>query len=105
LASIGLLALLAVVVHNCLGLTVGYVAARLAGLDEPARRAVSIEVGMQNSGLAASLATTYFNPVAALPAAIFSVWHNVSGSLLAGHWSRRPAMTAAHEAEHTTESG
>jgi BASS family bile acid:Na+ symporter len=59
---------------------------------------VSIEVGMQNSGLAAGLARTHFTPEAALPAAIFSVWHNVSGSLLAGFWSRRVPV-AAHDAK------
>lgn len=88
--SVGPLLVLAVVLHNGVGLGVGYGLARLAGLDVPARRAVSIEVGMQNSGLAATLATVHFSPAAALPAAIFSVWHNVSGSLLAGWWSRRP---------------
>lgn len=45
---------------------------------------------MQNSGLAAALATVHFSPAAALPAAIFSVWHNVSGSTPASYWSRRP---------------
>jgi BASS family bile acid:Na+ symporter len=91
LLASGLVILLAVVLHNLLGLGSGYLAARLVGLDETARRAISIEVGMQNSGLAATLATTHFNPVAALPAAVFSVWHNVSGSILAGYWARRPA--------------
>ncbi|MHA6798650.1 bile acid:sodium symporter family protein [Bounagaea algeriensis] len=99
LVSVGLAALIAVVLHNCLGLAVGYGAARVCGLDEPARRAVSIEVGMQNSGLAATLATTHFNPVTALPAAIFSVWHNISGSLVAGYWARR-----ADEAEEQPAS-
>jgi bile acid:Na+ symporter, BASS family len=89
----GLLLALAVVVHNGIGLLLGYGAARAAGLDETARRAVSIEVGMQNSGLAASLATTHFNPAAALPAALFSVWHNVSGSIVASYWARRPVTT------------
>ncbi|WP_166850951.1 bile acid:sodium symporter family protein [Isoptericola sp. BMS4] len=91
--STGLLLALAVVVHNGIGLLLGYGAARAAGLDETARRAVSIEVGMQNSGLAASLATTHFSPAAALPAALFSVWHNVSGSALASYWARRPVTT------------
>lgn len=86
----GLLIALVVILHNGIGLALGYGAARVVGLDEGARRAVSIEVGMQNSGLAAGLAGTHFTPEAALPAAIFSVWHNVSGSLLAGLWSRRP---------------
>ncbi|WP_201300248.1 bile acid:sodium symporter family protein [Nocardioides sp. AX2bis] len=95
--SVGPLLVLAVVLHNGVGLGVGYGLGRLAGLDVPARRAVSIEVGMQNSGLAATLATVHFSPAAALPAAIFSVWHNVSGSLLAGWWSRRPVEPAAVE--------
>ena len=51
-------------------------------------RAVSIEVGMQNSGLGVVLASAHFSPVAALPSAVFSIWHNISGSLLAFYWSR-----------------
>lgn len=85
----GLLVFAIVIILNGVGLLLGYGAARAVGLDEASRRAVSIEVGMQNSGLAAGLAVTHFTPAAALPAAIFSVWHNVSGSLLAGFWSRR----------------
>ncbi|GAA1729651.1 bile acid:sodium symporter family protein [Isoptericola hypogeus] len=88
--STGLLLALAVILHNGLGLALGYGAASLARLEEPARRALSVEVGMQNSGLAASLATAHFTPAAALPAALFSVWHNISGSLLASYWARRP---------------
>ena len=93
--SVGLLVALVVVLHNGFGLLLGYLTARVVGLDESARRAVAIEVGMQNSGLAAGLATVHFTPAAALPAALFSVWHNVSGSLLAGYWSRRPAEVEA----------
>ncbi|WP_199430567.1 bile acid:sodium symporter family protein [Qaidamihabitans albus] len=87
----GVLLVIAVIAHNAIGLVLGYFAGRVSGLDESARRAVSIEVGMQNSGLSASLATAHFAPLAALPAALFSVWHNVSGSLLATYWARRPA--------------
>ncbi|SFQ49511.1 bile acid:Na+ symporter, BASS family [Amycolatopsis arida] len=94
MASSGALLVLAVVLHNGVGLALGYGVARLVRLDETARRAVSIEVGMQNSGLAASLATAHFAPLAALPGALFSVWHNVSGSALATYWARRPARTA-----------
>jgi bile acid:Na+ symporter, BASS family len=94
LLASGLVIVVAVVLHNLLGLGLGYLAARLCGLDETARRAVAIEVGMQNSGLSATLATTHFNPIAALPAAVFSVWHNVSGSILAGYWARRPVPAA-----------
>lgn len=85
----GLLIAVVVILHNGFGLFLGYGAARVVGLDESARRAVSIEVGMQNSGLAAGLAAAHFTPAAALPAALFSVWHNISGSLLAAFWSRR----------------
>ncbi|MGJ7907888.1 bile acid:sodium symporter family protein [Actinopolyspora sp. H202] len=91
LASVGALLLLAVVLHNAFGLLLGYGAARLAGLDEASRRAIGVEVGMQNSGLAASLATAHFTPLAALPAALFSVWHNLSGAAVASFWSRRPS--------------
>ena len=93
ITSVGLVVVLAVVLHNGLGLALGYGIARVTGMDVSARRAISIEVGMQNSGLAAGLATVHFSPAAALPAAVFSVWHNVSGSLLAGYWARRdPAV-------------
>ncbi|CCI74626.1 unnamed protein product [Klebsiella pneumoniae subsp. rhinoscleromatis SB3432] len=53
------------------------------------------EVGMQNSGLAAALGKIYFGPLAALPGALFSVWHNLSGSLLAGYWSGKPIAKKA----------
>ncbi|RNL81927.1 bile acid:sodium symporter family protein [Halostreptopolyspora alba] len=81
---------LAVVLHNSAGVALGYVVARLARLPESARRAVGVEVGMQNSGLAATLAASHFAALAALPAALFSVWHNISGALIASFWARRP---------------
>ena len=89
LLTVGVVLVLAVIAHNLLGYALGYAIASGFRLNEPGKRAVSIEVGMQNSGLAAALATAHFNPAAALPAAIFSVWHNVSGSVLASYWSRR----------------
>lgn len=97
LLTVGVLVVVAVVAHNVLGLLTGYAIARACRMDEAGRRAISIEVGMQNSGLAAALATTHFNPAAALPGAIFSVWHNVSGSLLASYWARKsePAKSDA----------
>jgi BASS family bile acid:Na+ symporter len=82
--------LLAVVLHNGIGLAAGYALARLARADEASARTIAIEVGMQNSGLAVALALKLFTPAAALPGAVFSVWHNVSGSLLAAFWARRP---------------
>ncbi|PFG39286.1 BASS family bile acid:Na+ symporter [Georgenia soli] len=86
----GLLVLAAVVLHNCLGYAIGYGFAAVTKQPERVRRTVAVEVGMQNSGLAAGLAATYFGPLAALPGAVFSVWHNVSGAILAAVLRRRP---------------
>ncbi|WP_373428624.1 bile acid:sodium symporter family protein [Streptomyces sp. B1I3] len=96
--SAALSVLVAVVLHNGFGLALGYGAGKISGLGQPASRAMAFEVGMQNSGLAASLATAHFSPLAALPAAVFSVWHNISGSLVAAwmsHRSRRSRPAAA----------
>ncbi|NJC21666.1 BASS family bile acid:Na+ symporter [Arthrobacter pigmenti] len=100
--SAGLLVLLAVILHNGLGFALGYTAARLFKLPVRARRTTAIEVGMQNSGLAAGLARTHMTPESALPAAIFSVWHNVSGALLAAYWRRRGL---ADEVQPAPEAG
>lgn len=90
LALAGPAILMAIVLHNLVGLAGGYAIPRLFGYDRTTSRTLAIEVGMQNSGLAAALALNYFSPLAALPGAIFSVWHNLSGALLAGWWARRP---------------
>ncbi|WBL19463.1 bile acid:sodium symporter family protein [Citricoccus sp. NR2] len=87
----GLLVLLVVVLHNAFGYMLGYVAARLFRYPERVARTTAVEVGMQNSGLAATLAAAHFSPVAALPAAVFSVWHNISGGLLALFFRARSA--------------
>ena len=81
----GLLIVTVVILHNVCGLSLGYLIGRLLGLSEPKKRAVSIEVGMQNSGLASSLATIHFAtyPLATIPGAVFSVWHNLSGTAVA----------------------
>ena len=81
--------LLAVVLHNGAGLISGYYAGRLLGYQPGECRTLAIEVGMQNSGLAVALSIKYFTATAALPGAIFSIWHNLSGSVLAGIWSKR----------------
>ncbi|MEV5380244.1 bile acid:sodium symporter family protein [Streptomyces nondiastaticus] len=99
------LVLLAVVLHNGLGLALGYAAGRLARLGAPSSRAMAFEVGMQNSGLAASLATAHFSPAAALPAAVFSVWHNVSGAVVAAWMSRRPTAETARRPTAETAPG
>ena len=94
IAAAGAWIALAAVLHNSFGYLSGYWLARLAGrflpIDERDARTVAIEVGMQNGGMAGALATNVLNSaVAALPANIFSIWMNFSGSLLAGHWSKR----------------
>ena len=86
----GLVILLVVVLHNVCGLGAGYLIGTLLRLTPAKRRAISVEVGMQNSGLASSLATLHFAayPLATIPGALFSVWHNISGALVAKLYSR-----------------
>ena len=81
----GLLIVIVVMLHNICGLSLGYAIGRLLRLSGSKKRAISIEVGMQNSGLASSLATIHFAayPLATIPGAIFSVWHNISGAAVA----------------------
>ena len=88
--SCGLLILAIVILHNVLGYVLGYCAACLMRMSTAKCRAVSIEVGMQNSGLATSLATVHFAqyPLATIPGAVFSVWHNVSGAVMANIFRR-----------------
>ncbi|MFW5444312.1 MAG: bile acid:sodium symporter family protein [Methylococcaceae bacterium] len=89
LKSLALPMLLAVCLHNLLGLIGGYVIPWLFKFDARTCRTVCIEVAMQNSGLSVALAVKYFSITAALPGALFSIWHNISGSLLAFYWSRK----------------
>ena len=89
LVGIGLPLLMAVALHNLIGLAMGYVLPRLLGHDAITCRTLAIEVGMQNSGLSVALAIKFFGATAALPGALFSIWHNLSGSLLAGYWAGR----------------
>lgn len=83
------LVVFAVILHNALGLSLGFWGSRWSGVAIKQRRTVAIEVGMQNSGLAVALAVAHFGPMAAVPGAIFSVWHNVTGPLLASIWRRK----------------
>jgi BASS family bile acid:Na+ symporter len=94
IASVGPIVLVAVVLHNGMGLLGGYWGGKLLGFEENVCRTLAFEVGMQNSGLAATLGKIYFSPLAALPGALFSVWHNLSGSILAGYWSGRRGIVA-----------
>lgn len=85
----GLLIFAIVILHNGLGYALGYFLAKLFGMSYEDKKAVAIEVGMQNSGLGASLAAAHFDPVAAVPSAIFSFWHNISGPIIATYWSKK----------------
>lgn len=76
----------AVALHNLIGLISGYAAGKITRQTEVTCRTLAIEVGMQNSGLAVALALKHFGPLAALPGAVFSIWHNLSGAILAGFW-------------------
>jgi len=97
-AAAGLLFLSVFLLHAC-GFVLGYGFARLAGCAESLRRTIAIEVGMQNSGLGAALATKHFPALALapVPAAISAVFHSLIGSALAAWWRRRPAAAAAPE--------
>ena len=95
LAGIGMLTLIAVVLHNGCGLAGGYGFSRMLGLDRRDSRTIAIEVGMQNSGLGVALALKYFSQTAALPGAVFSIWHNLAGSALASYWRAQAPEASA----------
>ena len=100
----GLLIFGVVVLHNAIGYALGFIAAKLFGLPYDAQKTLAIEVGMQNSGLGAALAKAHFAmmPLVAVPSAIFSVWHNISGSLLASYWATKAEKQAqAAQKENT----
>ncbi|MFD1447489.1 bile acid:sodium symporter family protein [Oceanobacillus profundus] len=85
----GFLVFIAVFLHNGFGLLLGYLVALMMGLGENERRAISIEIGMQNSGLGVALATAHFSPLAALPSVWGAIWHNISGPILATYWANK----------------
>ena len=88
--STGLIVFVVVILHNLLGYALGYCVGRVLGLPLSKKKAIAIEVGMQNSGLATSLAATSFPSLAlaTVPGAVFSVWHNISGAILANIFSQ-----------------
>lgn len=104
IASAGFIIFTAVMLHNAFGLLLGYLTALALGLDESNRRAISIEVGMQNSGLGVALATAHFGPLAALPSVLGAVWHNISGPILATYWSKKTANVAPIPSKQMQES-
>ena len=97
----GLLILAVVALHNAIGYLLGFGAARMFHLPHADCKAVSIEVGMQNSGLGVALAAVHFaaSPVTAVPSAIFSLWHNISGPILASYWAAKAEATAKEKSE------
>lgn len=86
IGQVGCTVIFAIIIHNVVGLLGCYWGGRLFGFDESTCRTMSLEVGMQNSALTVTIGTIYFSALSALPAAVFSVWHNIPGSLLAGYW-------------------
>ena len=98
----GMIVILVVMLHNLLGLSLGFTIGRLLRLEKPKCVALSIEVGMQNSGLASSLANMHFAayPLATVPGAIFIVWHNISGALAARSFQR-----TTDNGQQTTDNG
>ncbi len=91
LIHLGWAIIIAVVLHNLLGLLFGYGIPRLLGVEPPICRTLAIEVAIQNSGLGMFLALKYFTPIAALPNLLFSIWHNISGAMVSAYWRRKDA--------------
>jgi len=89
ISTIAFTLFLGVMLHNLVGLTGGFFIAKLFGYDKKTCKTVAIEVGMQNSGLAVALAMKYFSALSALPGAVFSIWHNISGSIIASFWAKQ----------------
>ena len=87
--EVGLMVAIVVIIHNLLGYGLGFVISKIMKMEISKAKAISIEVGMQNSGLATSLAITHFGAAAAIPGAVFSVWHNISGSIVANYLSNK----------------
>ncbi|OHU88443.1 MULTISPECIES: bile acid:sodium symporter family protein [Pseudoalteromonas] len=104
LQTIGLLIFVAIVVHNATGLLLGYWIPKCLKLDETVCRTIAFEVGMQNSGLAVALAMKFFSPAAAIAGTLFSIWHNVSGSILAGYWHKRSIKESSTAPKPDAES-
>ena len=97
--TVGWLIVVVVMLHNLCGYALGYGVGKVLGLSRNQMRTLSIEVGMQNSGLATSLATVHFAtmPLAAVPGTVFSVWHNISGAIYANILARTAKEESAEE--------
>lgn len=87
LTTMPLILFLAIILHNGLGYATGYFITKMMRFSEKNARTIAIEVGMQNSGLGLALANQFFNASVALPSALFSIWHNISGIFIAKKWA------------------
>jgi BASS family bile acid:Na+ symporter len=98
LVKVGLLLFVASVIHNAAGYFFGYWLSRLFGMDKNSSRTVAFEVGLQNGGMASGLAGSMGKlGTVGLPAAVFSPWMNISGSILANYWKRKPVENTDHK--------
>ncbi|HEY0289149.1 MAG TPA: bile acid:sodium symporter family protein [Pseudomonas sp.] len=98
IAESGLLIMAVVILHNSFGYLLGYYTGKLFKLPLAQRKSLSLEIGMQNSGLGAALASAHFSPLAAVPSALFSVWHNISGALLSTYFRKmEPEVMVAED--------
>jgi BASS family bile acid:Na+ symporter len=91
-ASVAVIAFIAVVLHNGFGLLLGFFGAlKVARMSVDKSKAIAFEIGIENSGLALALAMAHLDPIAAIPAGIFAVWHNLTGAALASYWGSKAA--------------
>ena len=97
LADVAIIAVLAVVLHNSLGLATGYWAARGVGMPPYKGKALCFEIGMENGGLAMALALAHLAPLAFIPAAIFNLVHNLTGPMLASYWREKEEKLEAQQ--------
>lgn len=89
IASAGILLFVAIIIQNMVGLALGYFLAYLCKLDYNKKKAVSLEVGMQNSALSAQLATVHLEPISALAGVGAAIWHQISGPIVASYWASK----------------
>ncbi|TWH48679.1 bile acid:sodium symporter family protein [Sporomusa sp. KB1] len=109
LATVALVLCVAVAIHNIAGLLLGYYSGRVVGMSKKKSRAITFEIGMENSGLAVALALAHLDPMAALPAAVMTVWEYITGSVLASYWGNRPldeeTASASEEGVNSFQEG
>ncbi|MDF2499838.1 MAG: Bile acid:sodium symporter [Anaerosporomusa subterranea] len=94
MATMALVLGLAVMLHNSAGLLLGYYSGKMVGMSDKKSRAITFEIGMENSGLTVALALAHLDPMAALPGAVMTVWEYLSGSMLASYWGNKPLPDA-----------